>query len=88
MKGVYALEDPSFEQWQERGVFLAQVATTNVARSLARNFNNVLRSEDIMNAMRKAPFCLRIVREHRTEYAQKFRDAVAHEMRAIRANRF
>ncbi len=87
MKGFYAIQSPTFEEFQQRGVYLAQVATAQLANSMARNFNNALASSDIMAAIRKAPFNLRTVRAHRDKHAQAFRDAVAAEMRAIRAQR-
>tara|TARA_B100002049_G_scaffold70510_1_gene51581 strand:- start:4344 stop:4616 length:273 start_codon:yes stop_codon:yes gene_type:complete len=87
MKGFYLLQNPTFEQHQQRGVYLAQCRTFEVAKMLSQTFNNVLQTEDIMNGCRKAPYNLRIVRKHRDEHSQAFRDAVASEMRSIRAKR-
>lgn len=85
MKGYYNLSKPTFEEYQQRGVFIAQQRTAEVAKVLAVTFNNTLRTEDLMKGCRRAPHNLRVSINHRDNHSQRFRNAVASEMRFIRA---
>ena len=59
---------------ERSSVYKAQCRTFEVAQMLANDHRMVTTELD---AHLKPPFCLRVLREYRTEEMQKFRDLVA-----------
>ena len=71
----------------ETPVYMAQCKTGAIAGDIARDHRSAVRFDGmsgLMAMMQRPPFCLRILREHRTAATQAFRDSVAREMRRVR----
>jgi len=65
----------------KRSVFKTQCATFAIARQLTDD-NRICTP---ISDSTKPPFCLRILKEHRTPEIQAFRNQVANEARKLRA---
>ena len=85
MKGYYQLENPSFDDWRNRAVFITQCHTSRIASLIAQDTRNICAITPELHL--PVLFKLRVLPAYRCEAVKAFRKQVADAVRLERSQR-